>query len=99
ANTNTHQDLSLQPADRAVIIQLHKFPNKVQEAAEAYSPAIVAQYLFDLAKLYNRLYAELPIVHAKTSALKAMRVALSATVAKVLRQGMRLLGIEAPHQM
>lgn len=99
ANIHTHQDLSLQPADRAVIIQLHKFPNKVQEAAEAYSPAIVAQYLFDLAKLYNRLYAELPIVHAKTSALKAMRVALSATVAKVLRQGMRLLGIEAPHQM
>ncbi|MEL6152707.1 MAG: DALR anticodon-binding domain-containing protein [Bacteroidota bacterium] len=52
-----------------------------------------------MAKLYNRLYAELPIIHAKTSTLKAMRVALSATVAKVLRQGMRLLGIEAPHQM
>jgi arginyl-tRNA synthetase len=91
--------LSLQSAEREVIIQLYKFPQALQEAADAYSPAIIAQYAFELAKIYNRMYGEVPILHEKEQALRALRLSLSATVARTIQQSMQLLGIEAPVQM
>ena len=92
-------ECALQPIEREVIVLLYKFPQKLQEAAEAYSPAIIAQYAFDLAKTYNRLYAEVPILHEADEALKALRVYLSPTVAQMLQRSMRLLGIEVPARM
>lgn len=91
--------LYLQPIERELVVLLHKFPKKLQEAAEAYSLAIIAQYAFELAKTYNRFYTEVPILHEEAVALKALRVYLSATVAYMLQHSMRLLGIEVPTRM
>ena len=92
-------ELSLQSVERELIALLCKFPQKLKEAAEAYSPAIIAQYAFDLAKTYNRFYAEVPILHEEVMALKILRVCLSATVAHMLQRSMRLLGIDVPTRM
>ncbi len=93
------ESLPLQSAEREVIMQLYKFPKKLQEAAEAYSPAIIAQYVFELAKAYNRMYGEVPILHEKKQALRTLRLLLSATAARTIRSNMQLLGIAVPVQM
>ena len=82
-----------------LIQQLNDFERKIKLAAEEYSPAILAQYLFDLAKEYNRFYAELPIFHEKDQQLQAFRVALSLQTAKTIKRGMSLLGIQVPERM
>ncbi len=89
----------LQPLERELIVLLAKFPQRLQEAAKAYSPAVITQYAFDLAKTYNRLYAELSILREENFALKTRRLYLSATVAQLLRRSMGLLGIELPVRM
>lgn len=94
---DTH--LLLHPLEREVIKQLSQFPQKVQEAAAAYSPALIAQYIFELAKVYNSMYGEVAILSAASKALKALRLYLSATVARIIQQGMQLLGIAVPEQM
>lgn len=78
---------------------LNDFERRIKLAAEDYSPAILAQYLFDLAKEYNRFYAELPIFHEKDQQLQAFRVALSLQTAKTIKRGMSLLGIQVPERM
>lgn len=84
----------------AVLIQLlNDFERKIKSAGEDYSPAILANYLFELAKEYNRFYAELPIFHEKDGQLQAFRVALSAQTAKTIKRGMQLLGIHVPERM
>lgn len=92
-------DLVLQPLERELIVLLAKFPQRLQEAAKTYSPAVIAQYAFDLAKTYNRLYAELSILREENLALKTRRLYLSATVAQLLRRSMGLLGIDLPTRM
>ena len=93
------ESLPLQPAEREVIMQLYKFPKKLQEAADAYSPAIIAQYVFELSKAYNRMYGEVSILHEKEEALRTLRLSLSATVARIIQKKMQLLGIAVPVQM
>ena len=84
----------------ATLIQLlNDFERKIKLAAEEYSPAILTQYLFDLAKEYNRFYAEIPIFHEKDQHLQAFRVALSFQTAKTIKRGMSLLGIKVPERM
>jgi arginyl-tRNA synthetase len=94
-----YDGLSLQPIEREVIMQLYKFPKKLQEAAAAYSPATIAQYVFELAKTYNRMYGEVSILQEQGQGLRILRLSLSATVARTIRQSMQLLGIGVPVQM
>jgi arginyl-tRNA synthetase len=86
-------------SEAALIQLLNDFNRKIKSAGEDYSPAILAQYLFDLAKEYNRFYAELPIFHEKDAQLQSFRVALSAQTAKTIKRGMQLLGIHVPERM
>jgi arginyl-tRNA synthetase len=86
-------------SEAALIQLLNDFNRKIKSAGEDYSPAILAQYLFDLAKEYNRFYAELPIFHEKDTQLQSFRVALSAQTAKTIKRGMQLLGIDVPERM
>ena len=86
-------------SEAALIQLLNDFNRKIKSAGEDYSPAILAQYLFDLAKEYNRFYAELPIFHEKDTQLQSFRVALSAQTAKTIKRGMQLLGIHVPERM
>src|SRR5690554_983400 len=86
-------------SEQALIILLNDYKEKIRQAGNEYSPAVVAQYLFDLAKEYNRFYAELPIFNESDDRLQAFRIVLSAQVARILKSGMALLGIVVPEKM
>ncbi|OON68431.1 arginine--tRNA ligase [Hymenobacter sp. CRA2] len=89
----------LHETERDVVQALASYPTAVAEAAKAYSPAVIAQYAYDLAKTYNRFYTEVPVLPEPDAAKRSLRVALSAQVADTLRQSLKLLGIQAPERM
>ncbi|MEX0883674.1 MAG: arginine--tRNA ligase [Cyclobacteriaceae bacterium] len=89
----------LEIPEQSLIIYLSDFSKKIQLAGEEFSPAVIAQYLFDLSKEYNRFYAELPIFSETKNETQSFRVALSHQIAKTIQEGMRLLGIGVPQKM
>lgn len=89
----------MEDAERDLIVVLYEFEKKIKQAGEEYSPSIIAQYLFDLAKEYNRFYAELPIFNESDPKIQSFRISLSAATAKTIRKGMGLLGIKVPDRM
>ncbi|RAI93967.1 arginine--tRNA ligase [Algoriphagus yeomjeoni] len=90
---------TIEDSESSLIYLLNDFEKKISQAGLDYSPAILAQYLFDLAKEYNRFYADLPIFLENDSSILAFRVALSGHTAKTLKKGMQLLGITVPDRM
>jgi len=85
--------------ERDVIAILTQFPAIIQTAAEGYSPAIIANYVYELAKVYNKFYHEKSILQAEDEAVKQFRLQLSAASGKVINKAMKLLGIEVPERM
>lgn len=90
---------TLEQAEMDLISILGDFERKLVVAGEEYAPSVLAQYLFDLAKEYNRFYAELSIFNEKNQKIQAFRIALSAMTAKTIKIGMGLLGITVPDRM
>ena len=89
----------LQGVERDLIHLLADFPEKVKLAGETYAPSVIAQYVYELAKEYNRFYAELSIFNEQNEQARAFRVVLSYLVAKVIKRSMSLLGINVPDRM
>lgn len=89
----------LQESERAVLKHLLSFPGMVEEAAEGYSPAVVANYLYETSKLYNSFFAHETIFQADTPQLVQFRVALSDLTGKVIRICGNILGIGMPERM
>ncbi|MDO8965882.1 arginine--tRNA ligase [Algoriphagus sp.] len=89
----------LTESEAALILLLNDYEKKIKLAAEELSPSVIAQYLFDLAKEYNRFYADVPIFHEKDLGIQTFRVALSSMTAKTIKKGMSLLGIAVPERM
>jgi arginyl-tRNA synthetase len=89
----------IEDSEAALIFILNDFEKKIELAGQEYSPSVLAQYLFDLAKEYNRFYADLPIFLENDEAILAFRVALSDLTAKTIKKGMSLLGINVPDRM
>ncbi|MDF7812335.1 arginine--tRNA ligase [Hymenobacter sp. YC55] len=89
----------LHDTEREMIQELGRYAAVVAEAARAQSPALVAQYAYDVAKAYNRFYTEVPIFIEPDAAKKAFRVALSAQTARAIKNSMGLLGIQVPERM
>ncbi len=86
--------------ERELIKTLAMFPQVVKEAGENYSPAEIANYTYELVKLYNHFYQSIPpIMKEENEDLKKLRVRLSYNVAKVIRNSMILLGIRVPNRM
>jgi arginyl-tRNA synthetase len=85
--------------ERDLIVLLTQFPAVIKDAANGYSPAIIANYVYELAKTYNKFYHEKSILQAENEVLKQFRLELSASSAKVIRKGMALLGIDVPERM
>ncbi|MCG8309553.1 MAG: arginine--tRNA ligase [Cytophagales bacterium] len=83
----------------SLIKMIHDFRRLINEAAESNSPAIMAQYAYDLAKEYNRFYTEEPILKEADPNYKKFKVAFSVHVAKAIRKSMGLLGINVPDRM
>ena len=90
---------ALEPAERDVLQVVSLFENKIREAAKDYSPAIIANYAFDLAKQYNQFYQSIPIFNEEDPAKLKFRIAVSESVAFILKKAMRLLGIFVPEKM
>lgn len=95
------EDPGAEPSEKeiALIQKVAEFPDTVAEAGRTYSPALIANYAYDLAKLYNQFYHDNPILREEESKVKALRLLLSSTVARTLCQATSLLGIEMPARM
>ena len=78
---------------------LNLFPAKVAEGAAAFSPAVIANYAYDLAKEFNQYYHETPVLKEEDTALLTARLVLIDTLARVLRDAMAILGIQLPERM
>ncbi|MCC5919871.1 MAG: arginine--tRNA ligase [Cyclobacteriaceae bacterium] len=97
ADSSTHMKLNKEEVELIQLIS--KFSQVILEAANDFSPAVIAQYAFDLAKEYNRFYAEHPIFNEKDDETRIFRIKLSAEVARTIKSSMRLLGIIVPDRM
>jgi len=89
----------LSSVERDLIVVLTQYPTIISEAAKGFSPAIIANYIYELAKVYNKFYHEKSILQAEADLLKQFRLQLSSASAKVISKGMGLLGIEVPERM
>ena len=91
--------LALSEKEIALVQLLAEFAQVVTEAGLQYSPAVIANYVYDLVKEYNQFYHDFSILKEENEALRAFRLILSRNVAKIVKSGMRLLGIEVPDRM
>ena len=91
--------VELSEKEEGLIQMVADFAAVVAQAGTDYSPSVIANYTYDLVKEYNQFYHDFSILREENEAVKVVRVALSANVAKVVRLGMGLLGIEVPARM
>jgi arginyl-tRNA synthetase len=99
ADTGKSFDLDIAPEEKSLIMQLYKYPSIVKEAGEQYSPALIANYAYDLAKEYSQYYHAYTVFKAGDEKLVQFRLAMGVTVGNVLRSAMGLLGISMPERM
>ena len=85
--------------EEQLIQKLADYASIVKEAGKSYSPALIANYVYDLVKDFNQFYHDYSILHEENNDLKLFRLVLSANVAKIVKSGMALLGIEVPERM
>jgi arginyl-tRNA synthetase len=95
-----NSNIVLSETELEMIILLAKYPAEIVAAAKAFSPAMLANYVYEVAKMFNKFYHEIPpIVKEEDETLKQLRLNLSAVTANILKSGMRILGIEVPERM
>ncbi len=94
------EKLTLTATELEMVMLLAKYPTEVSEAAKAYSPAFIANYLYEVAKLFNKFYHEVPpIIKEEDTMLKQHRLNICRLSAEVIKSGMGILGITAPERM
>jgi arginyl-tRNA synthetase len=89
----------LLPLERELIIFLEKYSNIISDAANEMNPSIIANYVFNLAKLFNSFYTEHSVANAETEEKKKLRLCISVMTAGVIKSGLQLLGIKVPERM
>ncbi|WP_457619327.1 arginine--tRNA ligase [Lutibacter sp.] len=92
-------EVSLHPKERSLIKQLLLFPEIIQLGAKNHSPALIANYTYDLVKEYNSFYQSVPILGCKNENEKIIRTQLSSKVAETIKSAFKLLGINVPERM
>ena len=92
-------DAVLSPKEIRLVKLIATYPQKVGEAAAAYSPALIANFAYDLAKEFNQYYHETPVLKEPDGVLLSMRLALIDTLASTLRKATGILGIQLPERM
>ena len=90
---------SLSLKEKDLLKRITLFPGAVKEAGENYSPAVIANYCYELVKEFNQFYHEYSILSEPNTDQRNFRLMLSATVAEIIKNGMNLLGIEMPERM
>ncbi|PWH83367.1 arginine--tRNA ligase [Algibacter marinivivus] len=100
ADLNTSSNVKeLHPKEKELIKQVQLFPEVVQNAADNHSPALIANYTYDLVKEFNSFYQNVSILGADNASEKAFRVQLSQVVANTIKNSFGLLGIQVPERM
>lgn len=89
----------LNPKEIEIIKILNLFPDKIREAGKEHSPAIIANYAYDLAKEFNQFYHEVSILKEESTKARSQRLVLINSIARVLRKAMGILGITLPERM
>lgn len=92
-------DIQLLDKERTLLKYFYNFPEIIQQSGESLSPAILANYLYDLAKEFNQFYQEIPILRETDSNKIILRLQIAEFTAKILKKGMALLGIQVPERM
>lgn len=92
-------EISLHPKEKELMKLLESYPELIQNAAQSYSPALVANYTYELVKEYNSFYQAVPILPETNENLKKFRVQLSKKVGETIKSAFSLLGIEVPERM
>lgn len=90
---------SLEPTENNVLQLIIDFPNKIEEAANGYAPSIIANYVYEVAKAYNKFYSEVSIFNESDQEALAFRIGFSKIVAETIEKSMNLLGAEVPEKM
>ncbi|MFN0257574.1 arginine--tRNA ligase [Pedobacter ureilyticus] len=95
-----YSNIKLTSTELEMIMLLAKYPTEIAEAAKAYSPAFIANYLYEVAKLFNKFYHEVPpIIKEEDAAVKQHRLNICKIAADVIKSGMNILGIKVPERM
>ncbi len=92
-------DVQLNLKEEELVQRLSEFPSVIEDAADSYSPSVIANYAYDLVKEYNQFYHDYSILRETDPSARLFRLVLSANVAKVVKLAMSLLGIEVPERM
>lgn len=92
-------NINLLPKEKELIIKLHNFNTVLAQASQDYSPALIANYVYDLAKEYSQYYHDTPILKEEQKDLILFRLHLSNTIGMAIKDSMKLLGIEVPERM
>ena len=98
-NCELPKSVSLHPKEKELIKLLSLFPEVIQNAADTYSPALIANYVYDLVKEFNSFYQNVSILGEEDTDKRSLRVHLSRKVGEVIAIGFDLLGIEVPERM
>jgi arginyl-tRNA synthetase len=94
-----HGDHKLSPEEKGLIKLIYAYPKTLREAGENYSPAIMANYVYNVAKAYNHFYYDHVVVDEKQPEVSSFRLNLSEYTALVIRHSLALLGIRSPDRM
>ena len=95
----TFAGLTISTKEQELIAKVAEYADAVEEAARSYSPAVIANYVYDLVKEYNQFYHDFSILKEERTELRDFRLALSEVVARTIASGFALLGIEMPERM
>ncbi|MGB5363595.1 MAG: arginine--tRNA ligase, partial [Aureibaculum sp.] len=93
------EEINLDEKEKLVLKQLALYPDIVQQAADSYSPALIANYTYDLVKEYNSFYQSIPILGSENEQQKIFRIQLSNKVGIIIKSAFKLLGINVPERM
>ena len=92
-------DFEINEKEKDILKQLSQFPISIKAAADNYSPALIANYTFELVKLFNSYYQSITILKVNDNTIKNFRLTLSFKVGEVIKNSMKLLGINVPEKM
>jgi arginyl-tRNA synthetase len=98
-NASFSKDIILENSEKEIIKILYDYEGVLQNAAETLSPALIANYTFELAKEFNRFYQEIRILKEENVQIRALRLQIAENCAEMINKTMKLLGIEVPQRM
>lgn len=94
-----NENVSLQEIEKSLLRKVHNLNKSISDAEKEFDPSVIANYVFQLAKMYNKFYHEIHILKEKDEELKNFRIQLSIAVSEVIKKMMSLLGIDVPEKM